>query len=95
VHTLKVCRFYSKNLIGGSWNIVVSNLNNHERVQWRALRVILSLMQSTHVNSVEAISGVRFSYLNQKFLVCFYARSGDALRGGLKTLAILASGKYA
>jgi hypothetical protein len=36
---------------------------------------------------------LRFSYLNQKFLVYSYARGGDALRGELKTLADLGSGK--
>jgi hypothetical protein len=54
-------------------------------------------MQSTHTGTVEILSGVpplldlSFSYLSQKFLVYSYARSDDALRGGLKTLAALAS----
>jgi hypothetical protein len=77
-----------------------THLSKLERVQWRGLRVIFSVMQSTHTDTVEALSGVppldlSFSYLNQKILVCFYARSGDASQGRLKTLADLASGKYA
>jgi hypothetical protein len=55
-------------------------------------------MQSTYTGTVEALSYVppldlRFLYLNQKFLVYFYARKGDALRCKLKTLADLGSGK--
>jgi hypothetical protein len=75
-----------------------THLKKLEGVQWRGLRVSLALMQSTHTGKVEALSGVppldlRFSCLNQKFLVYSYARSGDALRGRLKTLADLGRGK--
>jgi hypothetical protein len=65
-----------------------------KRVQWRGLRVRLALTQSTHTDTVEALSDVspldlRFLYLNQmKFLVYLYDR-GNALRSRLKTLADL------
>jgi hypothetical protein len=67
-------------------------------LEWHGLRVTLGLMQSNHTGTVEALSNLppldlRFSHLNQKFLVYSYARSGDALRGRLKTLTDMGSGK--
>jgi hypothetical protein len=76
----------------------VTHFKKLQRVQWRALRISLGLMQSTHTGTVEVLSGVpllnlRFSYLNRRFLIIAFSKGSDTLRGRLQTLADLGSGK--
>jgi hypothetical protein len=78
--------------------MAVTHFNKLEWVQWRALRISLGWMQSTHTGTVEVLSGVppldlRFSYLNRRFLINAFSKGSDTLRGRLQTLADLGSGK--
>jgi ribonuclease HI len=83
---------------GLTWLILRTHFKELERVQWRALRISLGLMQSTHTGTVEVVSGVppldlRFSYLNRRFLISAFFKGSETLRWRLQTLADLSSGK--
>jgi hypothetical protein len=76
----------------------VIHIKKLKRVQWRALRISLGLLQSTYTGTVKVLSGVpplnlRFSYLNRIFLISAFSKGSDTLRGRLQTLADLGSGK--
>jgi hypothetical protein len=78
--------------------MAVTHFKKLERVPWRALRISLGLMQSTHTGTVEVLSGVppldlQFSYLNRRFLISALSKGSDKFRERLQTLADLSSGK--
>jgi hypothetical protein len=78
--------------------MVLTHFKKLERVQWCALRISFGLMQSTHIGTVEVLSGVppldlQFSYLNRRFLISTFSKGSDTLRERLQTLADLGSGK--
>jgi hypothetical protein len=65
-----------------------------ERVQYRALRIALSLMGSTPNNCLGVLSGIsplpeRFAYLNFRYLVTAFYRLGHTLRKRLGMLGVL------
>jgi hypothetical protein len=56
-----------------------------ERIQCRCLRIVLGMMQYTHVQTLEVIGGVsplrlRFSMLNHKYLILAFSTGGHPLR---------------
>lgn len=69
-----------------------------ERIQYRCLRIALGLMQSTHVQTLEIIAGVeplrlRYSMLNQRYLISAYSKGFSRLTQNLSTLDSLRSPK--
>jgi hypothetical protein len=55
-----------------------------EKIQYRCLRIVLGLMQSTHVQTPEDIGGVppvklRFSMLNHRYLILAFLTGGYPL----------------
>jgi hypothetical protein len=78
--------------------MAMTHFKKFDRVQWRALRISLGLMQSTHIGTDEVLSGLpplklRFSYLNGRFLISAFSKGSVTLRGRLQTLTDLGSGK--
>jgi hypothetical protein len=54
-----------------------------ERVKYRCLRIVLGLMQSTHVETLEVIGGVSplrmiFSMLNHGYLISAFCTAGHS-----------------
>jgi hypothetical protein len=79
--------------------IAATHILKLERIQYRCLSIVLELMQSTHVQTLEVIGGVpplrlRFSMLNQKYLIsAFSTGNGRPLRRSLALLSRLNSTK--
>jgi hypothetical protein len=69
-----------------------------ERVQYRLLRIALSLMGSTPNNCLEVLSGIpplgeKFAYLNIRYLVAAFYRLVHHLKEMLWTLGALNIGR--
>jgi hypothetical protein len=69
-----------------------------EWVQYRALRIALSLMGSTPNNYLGTLSGIpplveRFTYLNYRYLVAAFCRLSHLLRKRLGVLVALNIGR--
>jgi hypothetical protein len=69
-----------------------THMLNFERVQYHCLRIVLSLMQSIHVQTLEVIGGVpplrmRFSMLNHGYLISVFSTAGHPLRQELAALS--------
>jgi hypothetical protein len=61
--------------------------NMLERIQYRCLRIVLGLIQSTHVQTL------RFSMLNHKYLISVFSTGGHPLRRLFAELSRLNSTK--